>query len=93
MKEDRAKMMGYLAAGALSVGIVPYTFIVLMPTNKKLLTKVDETKALGKEESIVEVGLGEETAHKLVDWWGVLNVPRGLMLAASAIVGTWTALS
>jgi len=41
----------------------------------------------------VEVGLGEETAHKLVDWWGVLNLGRAAMLVASGVVGVWTTLN
>jgi hypothetical protein len=93
LKEDRFKFLGYLVAGGLSVGIVPYTLLVLMGTNRKLLSKVEETRALGKGESMVEVGLGKETAHRLVDWWGVLNVGRGLILAAAGVVGAWTTLA
>jgi len=58
---------GYLAAGLLSIGIVPYTRLVIMPTNNKLMKKADETKSLEKEDQVVEVGLGEETAHQLAD--------------------------
>ena len=89
---DKSKFYGYIAAGLLSIGIVPYTLIFLMPTNTKLLKKTEETKSLGKSEEVVEVGLGEETAHKLVDWWGVLNLGRGVMLTASGLIGAWTAL-
>ena len=81
-----------MAAGVLSVGIVPYTVALMAGTNRKLLRKRDETKALGVGDKVTEVGLGDETAHKLVDWWGVLNLGRGLMLAASGVLGTWTAL-
>jgi hypothetical protein len=90
---DNTKAWGYLVSGLLSVGIVPYTLVVVMPTNNKLFKKADETKTLGKGDEVVEVGLGEETAHKLVDWWGVLNLGRGVMLAASGVLGTWLALN
>lgn len=90
---DNSHAWGYLTAGLLSIGIVPYTILVIMPTNNKLMKKVDETKSLGKEDQVVEVGLGEETAHQLADWWGVLNLGRGAMLIASGVLGLWLALN
>jgi hypothetical protein len=84
--------ISYAVAGLLSIGIIAYTFGIQMPTNIKLLKKVDETSALEKSDTVVEVGLGEETAHKLVDNWGLLNLGRGVMLTASAVLGAWTAL-
>jgi hypothetical protein len=89
----KSKLYGYLVAGALTLGILPYTFMVMMGTNKKLLAKVDDTRTLGVKDEVVEVGLGNETAHKLVDSWGVLNLGRVVMLAVGTIVGTWTALN
>jgi hypothetical protein len=64
-----------------------------MPTNNKLMQKAEETSALQKGDEVVEVGLGEETAHKLVDNWGLFNVMRGFMFTGSAVLGLWTALS
>ncbi|EKD15970.1 uncharacterized protein L3040_003405 [Drepanopeziza brunnea f. sp. 'multigermtubi'] len=72
----------YVAAGLLSVGIVPYTFAVMMRTNRRLLGRAAE---LGVE---VE-GEGEESAHQLVDRWGVLNLGRAAMLLASGLLGVW----
>jgi hypothetical protein len=89
----RSKLYGYIAAGALTVGVVPYTRLVMMDTNKKLLAKVDETRTLGIKDEIVEVGLGNETAHKLVDSWGMLNLGRAALLVVGSLVGTWTALN
>jgi hypothetical protein len=80
-------------AGLLTVGIVPYTFAVMREVNGKLLRKVEETSAVGFKDEVVEVGLGEETAHKLVDKWGMLNLGRAAMLMAGSLVGTWTALN
>ena len=90
---QKAKLYGYLAAGALTIGIIPYTLLVMLPTNKKLLEKVDETKALTVKDEVVEVGLGNETAHKLVDSWGMLNLGRAVLLTAGSLVGAWTALN
>ncbi|RDW66211.1 hypothetical protein BP6252_09846 [Coleophoma cylindrospora] len=82
----------YLVAGLLSIGIVPYTLVGMSPTNQKLLNKVEETKGLSVKDELVEAGLGEETAHKLIDKWGLLNLGRGVLLLASGFVGAWTAL-
>jgi len=90
---EKSKLYGYLVAGALTVGIAPYTLLVMMGTNKKLLAKVDETKTLGVKDEVVDVGLGNETAHKLVDYWGLLNVGRAVLLVVGSLVGTWTALN
>lgn len=73
------------------MGIIPYTLAVMVDTNKKLLAKVEETKTLGIKDEVVEVGLGNETAHKLVDSWGMLNLGRAVLLAVSSGVGVWTA--
>lgn len=82
----------YLASGLLAVGIVPYTLLIMAPTNNKLLAKAEETSGLGIEDKIVEIGLGGETAHKLVDDWATLNVGRAFMLGLAAVIGTWNAL-
>ncbi len=85
--------ISYLVAGLLSIGVMPFTLGIVMPTNNKLMRKAEEMSALEKEDEVVEVGLGEETAHKLVDNWGVLNLVGGLMFTGSAVLGLWTALS
>ncbi|KAK0117651.1 hypothetical protein ONS95_011983 [Cadophora gregata] len=87
------KVVAYILAGVLSIGIVPYTFAVLMPTNKELLRKVEvlgKVELSGEEEA--EMKEAERSAHQLVDWWGVLNLGRGVMLAVSGVVGVWTSL-
>ncbi len=93
----------YLLASALSAGIVPYTLAVIMPTNRKLFAKADEVDRLGLlaetgekgfevKGGLVESATREESAKYLVDRWGVLNLGRSVMLAASGLVGLWTSL-
>lgn len=75
----------FLAAGALTVGIVPYTLAVMMGTNRRLKAKADEFGAMGKGE---EVSVREvDEAKALVDWWGVLNLGRTVMLVAGSVCG------
>lgn len=85
--------IGYLVAGLLTVGIVPYTFAVMGGTNRKLIEKREEIGALGSQDTVVEIGLKNESAHALLDWWGVLNLGRGVMLSAAGVLGVWTALN
>lgn len=90
------KMWGYITAGALVLGIVPYTLLFIQGTNEKLLRKVKEmreVRRLVKEEvSEVEAKEGNQSAHALVDTWGLLNLGRGLLVVASGVLGTWTVL-
>lgn len=73
--------------------IVPYTFVFMRGVNGKLIKKAEETATLGVKDKIVEVGLGGETAHALVDWWGMLNLGRGVMLGVAGVLGVWTVLN
>ncbi|KAH6707719.1 hypothetical protein BKA61DRAFT_558269 [Leptodontidium sp. MPI-SDFR-AT-0119] len=93
----------YALAGVLGVGIVPYTFAVLMGTNKRLLRKVESARVMELREEDLDLDLDldlkldaqrdeEMSAHQLVDWWGVLNLGRGVMLAGSGALGLWAAL-
>jgi hypothetical protein len=74
------------------VGIIPVTLTVLMPTNKKLERKEEEMRALKDGDSVVEVGLGEENAHVLIDRWATLNLGRAAMLVVASVVGIWTSV-
>ncbi|KAH7380917.1 hypothetical protein BKA64DRAFT_749649 [Cadophora sp. MPI-SDFR-AT-0126] len=87
------KVYSYILAGLLSIGIIPYTFVVLVPTNRQLLRKVE---VLGKvelsREDEKEMREAERSAHQLVDWWGVLNLGRGVLLVGSGVLGFWASL-
>lgn len=122
------------AAGALAVGIVPYTILFMMYTNTKLLGKVDEAQGVyanqtggdwddgssgsgrkhkksskdrergersdksykksssSRRKEVPEEDEDVRTAHELVDRWAMLNLGRGVMMIASAAIGTWTVI-
>jgi Anthrone oxygenase len=84
--------VAYAVAGALSIGIIPVTLVVLLPTNNKLERKEEEVRGLEKEDEVVE-GLGEETAHVLVDRWATLNLWRVGMVITASVIGIWTSIS
>ncbi|RFU36291.1 hypothetical protein B7463_g36, partial [Scytalidium lignicola] len=88
----KAKFYRYVLAGVLGLSIMPYTFVLMGKTNRKLSAKAQQTKGLGVTDEVVEAAAPEETAHWLVDRWGVLNLGRGILLLGAAGLGTWTAI-
>lgn len=87
------KAKAYAAAALLTTSIVPYTLLCMRSINGKLKKKKAETSSLKTTDEVVEAGLGNETAHALLDHWGVLNLGRSVLLAASGVLGVWTALN
>lgn len=71
----------YITAAALIVSIMPFTLLVLAPTNTKLLeTAAVEAKGLESEETHpgnVAAGKGHSTAELIRKWAG-LNAVRAL---------------
>lgn len=74
------------------MGIVPYTMAMMMDTNRKLLEKAEETKEYGVLDEVIETKGEGESAHQLIDRWGVLNFGRGCLLVVGGGLGIWTAL-
>ncbi|AEO70135.1 3d996d15-65c1-4aa9-9e83-3c199e82c516 [Thermothielavioides terrestris] len=82
----------YLAAGALTLSIVPYTFAAMRGLNARLLEmrrRATVTAGTPAEVSAEEQVKEEEemSAKAAVDWWGVLNLGRTALLAGGAICG------
>ena len=78
----------YLLAGASSLIILPFTILVIGPTNDKLLAKAAEASLLEAKEKIAEVGLPKgESTKELVDLWSRLNIVRGLVMIGGTIFG------
>ncbi|KAF9887102.1 hypothetical protein FE257_010596 [Aspergillus nanangensis] len=69
----------YGVAAVLTVGIVPWTLGVMMPTNNRLLAKADSKGELS-QQSCAEV-------EPLLQKWIKLNVVRGLLPFLGAISG------
>lgn len=70
--------------------IVPYTFAFIVPTNKKLIAKEKETRELSVTDTVSEPD--GETAHALVDKWGMLNLGRSFLLGTGAFIGAYTSV-
>jgi len=79
----------YTAAALLGPGIIPYTLLVMAPTNQKLHDKADSLTS----STAGEVGVAkEDTVHALADRWASFNFVRALISATSAALGAWAAL-
>ncbi|CAK7269715.1 hypothetical protein SEPCBS57363_003741 [Sporothrix epigloea] len=84
-----------LIAAGLCLSIVPYTFLMMLPTNKQLLPKAqaaEEDALFTKADKAAGAGTvytaqQEQAAKQLVDRWGMLNLGRPILLSAAAIVG------
>lgn len=84
----------YALSAICTLGIWPYTIFGMMPTNRKLFKKYDEMKGLSVNEKATEVGLAKgESTKELVNWWGTLNVGRGLLPLVGAVMGLWATLN
>ncbi|OAA62817.1 hypothetical protein SPI_04357 [Niveomyces insectorum RCEF 264] len=88
-----ASRLPLLAAG-LSLAVMPYTLLFVLPTNKKLEARVaqvaeaeEKRTAGGSAGTKTFTAEEEESAKQLVDRWGLLNLGRPLLMAAAAFVG------
>jgi hypothetical protein len=84
----------YALSALLTIGIVPYTLIAMVPTNNKLMRKAEDARALSAEAMIAESeDPREKSAKELLDLWATHNLARGMFPLAGAILGLWTTLT
>lgn len=81
------KAKAYLGAGLLCLSIIPYTAAFVLPTNWKILGKAKEMRDVKAVEGVEVEEQGEQSAKWLVDHWGMLNLPRGIVTAFAGILG------
>ena len=78
----------YALAAATSLGIGPYTAIFMNATNSKIIDMERETAGLDIKDQVSEVGLAKgASAKELVDWWGVLNMGRAMVVLTATLLG------
>ena len=70
----------FMAAGVLSVAILPYTAMALASTNAEFASRK------GKKENGPDNGLGDLNLRELVDRWSNRSAVRGFLMLASTIV-------
>lgn len=80
----------FAMCAALNVAVVPYTYAVMMSTNRELLTLA----ARADEEAVEgEVGVTEDRARRLVDNWGMYNLGRAALGFTASALGMAAILS
>ncbi|KAI4611624.1 uncharacterized protein J4E87_010474 [Alternaria ethzedia] len=73
-------------ATLLLPSIVPFTILVLGPTNNKLMAKKDELANASLRDKHVEQFAKEgETVKELMDKWASLNLARALLVGVGAV--------
>lgn len=74
-----AEWRGLAAAGALTLGIVPFTFAFIMPTNN----------ALEREMARDTKAMSHATTTALLQKWSRWNLLRSMLLLAGAACAVW----
>lgn len=77
---DQANWIQYAGAAVLMPSAIPFTLLVMNPTNNALIS------LLGKE-------IAAEPTRDLLRRWGVLNACRSIFLFASAGLAAWASLT
>ena len=70
----------FMAAGVLSLAILPYTFMALGPTNAELASREE------KKENSSDYGLRNLDVKELINRWSNAVLSGGFLLLASTIV-------
>ncbi|KAH7418806.1 hypothetical protein BKA64DRAFT_208632 [Cadophora sp. MPI-SDFR-AT-0126] len=71
----------YGLAALLTIGIVPFTFILMAGTNNKLSAKAK------RQSGAVSVPAYDDAFAKLIDRWGTLNFCRSLLPFLGGVIG------
>jgi len=66
----------FSAAAALTLGIVPFTFVAMSTTNNRLLERSESLKVVSEEETV-----------DLIEYWTNLNQIRGLLPLLGGLCG------
>ncbi len=77
----------FMAAGLLSLSVLPYTFMALGPTNAELASREEKETGRpgitgGDDSSLNKLGVKD-----LITKWGELSAVRGFLFLASTFVG------
>ncbi|ETI27940.1 hypothetical protein G647_00389 [Cladophialophora carrionii CBS 160.54] len=79
LTHGQPQQIRFITAGALSLAILPYTFVALGSTNAELTAR-----AANKETGGVSAARGQDV-RSLISQWGTRSAVRGVLMLASAI--------
>lgn len=80
----------YAVAALATISILPYTLVIMAPTNKKLINLATESELLGADDKFVASSISQpETVRELAARWTMLNYGRGLFPLIGSFVAAW----
>ncbi|KAF2200729.1 hypothetical protein GQ43DRAFT_441288 [Delitschia confertaspora ATCC 74209] len=83
-----------VAACLMLPSIVPYTLVVMAPTNKGLYSKASSLASTDLSDKSAETSIErEETVHALLDKWATLNLGRALVTLVGTAAAMWAAVN
>ena len=78
---DPAQRTSWAVAGALTLATMPWTIVVMMSTNKRLM-ELDESE-VEREKA------GSQEVVRLLKQWTWMNMTRSVMAMAGGLLGFW----
>ncbi|KAK8094013.1 hypothetical protein PG997_000698 [Apiospora hydei] len=83
---------GFAAAGALTLAILPFTLVIMMPTIHTLEASMDGSAAVVDEKGQRRATMSRGTAEALLRKWTRMNVVRSLIPLVGAACAVWNLL-
>lgn len=81
----------FALAAVATGGMIPYTLVVMMPTNNALEAKEEKTRSLVKNAAVD--GAGDGSAGALLEKWKVMNLIRAFFPLTGAVLAFWGAVA
>ncbi|CAK3885142.1 unnamed protein product [Lecanosticta acicola] len=83
----------YATSSTLLAALIPYTFVLAEPLNKKLESKERNLASASITDASAEAGVSkEESTHSLVENWAAQSFGRFVISAIAAVAATWAAI-
>jgi ABC-type spermidine/putrescine transport system permease subunit II len=77
-----------VAAGSLCLSVVPFTYVMVLPTIDKLRGKLKVFENASDLSQVDETG---EKAHSLIGAWGKWNMGRAIPVMVAGLIGMYVA--
>ncbi|CAG9990442.1 unnamed protein product [Clonostachys byssicola] len=77
-----------VTAGSLCLSVVPFTYVMVLPTIEKLRGKLKVFESASDLSQVDETG---EKAHYLIGSWGNWNMGRAISVMVAGLIGMYVA--
>lgn len=91
LHHPRAELYGLAAIATITM--IPFTALLIQPTNEKLHEKANEFQQWSLADEAVENNVAKgESSKELIDRWATLNAVRALFPLSGAVIAAWATL-